>query len=447
MRYPGILLLIVASAVIPPPSRADGPGRAIPVKVEKTEKGYRMLRGGEPFFIKGAGGRSYLDVLKASGGNAIRTWGEDNLEPLLDRAHELGLTVTVGIWLGQPRQGFRYDNEAAVRGEIEKSRRFFRRYRDHPAVLMWGIGNEMEGSGDDPKIWKAVNEIARIARQEDPNHPTMTVVAELGGKKLEMYRTLCPDVDVLGINSYGGLYSLGERLEKAKFDRPYAVTEFGPPGPWEVGQTSWKAPIEPNSTAKADAYKTNYARSIVGKPGLCLGSYAFYWGNKQEATSTWFGMFLGSGERLGAVEVMTEAWTGKPPANRAPRIGRIAWDGEAREVASGSVQKAKVIVEDPDGDLLTVRWEVRSESTDRREGGDREAEPPPHPESIVEAVGKDLAFKAPTLTGPCRLFVFVYDGKGNAATANVPFLVKEASPPGRVQSGDRGGVIRCDDRP
>ncbi len=421
---PTAALLFLATAVAPSVG-ADGPSRAIPVKVEKTDQGYRMLRGGEPFFIKGAGGRSYLDVLKSSGGNSIRTWGENDLEPLLDRCQELGLTVTVGIWLGQPRQGFRYDNEAAVRGEIEKSRGFFRRYRNHPAVLMWGIGNEMEGSGDDPKIWKTVNEIARIAHQEDPNHPTMTVVAELGGKKLEMYRTLCPDVDVLGINSYGGLSSLADRLEKAKFDRPYVVTEFGPPGPWEVGQTPWKAPIEPTSTAKADAYKANYARSIAGKPGLCLGSYAFLWGNKQEATSTWFGMFLPSGERLGAVEVMTEAWTGKPPANRAPRIAKLVWDGQADpiEVRPGSSHKAKVAVEDPDGDPLTVRWEVRSESMDRREGGDRESEPPPHPESIVEAVGKDFAFRAPTLTGPCRLFVFVYDGKGNAATANVPFLV------------------------
>jgi hypothetical protein len=87
-----------------------------------------------------------------------------------------------------------------------------------------------------------------------------------------------------------------------------------------------------------------------------------------------------------------------------------------------------VVVEDPDGDPLTVRWEVRSESMDRREGGDREAEPPPHPESFVESKGFDFTFKAPTLTGPCRLFVFVYDGKGNAATANLPFLVK---PPAR----------------
>ena len=425
--------MILASAIAGCSAMAGPPSKAIPVKVEKSGAGYRLLRDGKPYFIKGAGGRSYLDVLKAAGGNAIRTWGEEDIGPLLDRAHALGLSVTVGIWLGQPRQGFRYDDEAAVRGEIEKSRRTFLRYKDHPAVLIWGLGNEMEDDGNDPRIWKTVNEIARIAHQEDPNHPTMTVLAELGGKKLEMFRTLCPDVDILGINSYAGLASLVDRLEEARFDRPYVVSEFGAAGYWEVAKTAWKAPIEQTSTAKADDFRAHYARSIAGNPRLCLGSFAFYWGNKQEATSTWFGLFLPSGERLGPVDVLAELWGGKPPANRCPRISKIDWKGEGPEVFPGSAQRARVIAEDPDDDPLTVRWEVRSEGADRREGGDREAEPPPHPESFVEARGMDFAFKAPDLDGPCRLFVFVYDGKGNAATANAPFLVKRAS---KGESGD-----------
>ncbi len=415
------LMILFATILLVGPARGEGP---ITVKVERSPSGYQLLRGGQPFLIKGAGGRSYLDVLKEAGGNSIRTWGEDDLEPLLDRANELGLTVTIGIWLGQPRQGCNYADPSFVRSETEKSIRFFRRYKNHPALLMWGLGNEMEGDGNDPNIWKTVNEIARIAHREDPGHPTMIVIAELGGKKLDMYRTLCPDVDVLGINSYAGLHSLGERIEKARFDRPYVVTEFGPPGPWEVGQTGWKAPIEPSSTNKAEAYRRNYARSIAGYPGKCLGSYAFFWGNKQEATSTWFGLFLASGERLEAVDVLTEAWTGHPPANHSPRIREIHWDGKEKTLLPGTRQKATVVTDDPDRDTLTVRWEIRSESMDRREGGDREAEPPPHPESFIHARGLDFEFKTPTRSGPCRLFVFVYDGKGNAATANVPFLVQ-----------------------
>jgi len=289
---------------------------------------------------------------------------------------------------------------------------------------MWGLGNEMEGSGDDPRVWRAVNEIARLAKAEDPDHPTMTVVAEVGGPKLAMYRELCPDVDVLGVNSYAGLGSLGDRLDKAGFDRPYVVSEFGPPGAWEVPLAPWKAPIEPTSTAKAEAYRTSYARSVAGRPGRCLGSYAFYWGNKQETTSTWFGLFLASGEKTGGVDVLAEAWSGKAPANRCPRVEPIAFDLAGREVDPGAPLRARIVATDPDGDPITVRWEVRSESNDRREGGDREAEPPPHPESFVEARGLEIQFRAPGLSGPCRLFAFVYDGKGGAATANATFSVR-----------------------
>src|SRR5450432_3802672 len=96
MRYASLIPLILASAIACPLAMADGPSGPIPVKIEKTGSGYRLLRNGQPFTIKGAGGRSYLDVLKATGGNSIRTWGEEDIEPLLDRCHELGLTVTVG---------------------------------------------------------------------------------------------------------------------------------------------------------------------------------------------------------------------------------------------------------------------------------------------------------------------------------------------------------------
>jgi Glycosyl hydrolases family 2, TIM barrel domain len=192
-----------------------GGGTPSVVKVERDETGYHLTRDGRPYVIKGGGGRAYLESLKAAGGNSLRTWGEDDLEPLLDRAQELGLTVTVGIWLGQERQGFNYNDAASVRGEIEKARGFFRRYRRHPALLMWGLGNEMEGSGDNPIIWRTVNEIARVAKSEDPGHPTMTVIAEAGGRKIPQFLSLCPDVDVLGINSYGGLPTLPKRLADA----------------------------------------------------------------------------------------------------------------------------------------------------------------------------------------------------------------------------------------
>jgi hypothetical protein len=407
-----------------PVAAQAGAGTPTVVKVQRDPTGYQLLRDGRPYVIKGAGGRMYLEALKAAGGNSLRTWGEDDLEPLLDRAQELGLTVTIGIWLGQERQGFNYADADSVRREIEKARGFFRRYRRHPALLMWGLGNEMEGSGDNPLIWRTVNEIARIAKSEDPDHPTMTVIAEAGGRKISQFVSLCPDVDVLGINSYAGLATLPKRLADAGLDRPYVITEFGPPGPWEVRKTGWGAPVEPTSTEKARTYLAHHSSSIAAQRGRCLGSYAFLWGHKQEATATWFGMFLPSGERLGAVDAMTFAWTDRWPANRAPELNAFTTEAREAELTPGTTFIVRLDATDPEGDPLIVRWEVRSESVDRRQGGDQEMEPPAHPECFVTAKGLDARFLAPTRAGAYRIFAYLYDGKGGAACANIPFAVK-----------------------
>src|SRR5205823_524063 len=111
--------------------------------------------------------------------------------------------------------------------------------------------------------------------------PTMTVVAEIGGQKVPMLKQHCPDIDILGVNSYGGMASMPMRLQRGGWDRPYIVTEFGPRGPWEVGKTSWGAAFESTSSEKADFYLANYIRSVASQRDRCLGSYVFLWGNKQ----------------------------------------------------------------------------------------------------------------------------------------------------------------------
>lgn len=44
-------------------------------------------------------------------------------------------------------------------------------------------------------------------------------------------------------------------------------------------------PYELTSTAKSAFYRRSYGASVQGAPGLALGSYAFTWGYKMEATA------------------------------------------------------------------------------------------------------------------------------------------------------------------
>lgn len=398
---------------------------AIPVELHQTENAWQLLRGGEPYLIKGAGGTHSLPELADAGANSIRTWSADNIGPLLDEAHSLGLSVTVGIWLGHERHGFDYQDETQVTEQLEKARQAVLRYKDHPAVLLWGIGNEMEGfeSGDDPAIWTAVNDVAEIVKELDPAHPTMTVTAEIGGGRIESLHKNSPAIDIHGINSYGGAASLAERFAAGGASKPYVLTEFGPPGAWEVGKNKWGAAVEPTSTEKSEFYRQNYQRAVTDQEGLALGSYAFTWGFKMEATATWYGMFLSDGSRLGAVDVMTEIWSGKPPENLAPTVEPLLMDGPA-EVDPHEKVRVRATITDPEGDSVRVRWVLRPESDEYVTGGDFRPNLPDIEGAILEGNLDGAVLRMPEEPGPYRLFLYAYDEAGNAATANIPLLVK-----------------------
>jgi len=385
---------------------------------------WQLLRDGKPYLIKGAGGSASKQVLAEIGGNSFRTWGPDHLDEQLAEAQKLGLSVCVGIWLQHERHGFNYSSDEQVAKQLENARAVIEKYKDHPSVLMWGIGNEMEGyaKGDNPKIWKAVNDIAKVAHQIDPNHPRMTAIAEIGGERVRSIHQYCPDIDIVGINTYAGISSIPKRYRAQGGTKPYVITEAGLPGTWETTKNDWDAVPELTSTQKGQHYRQGWVDAVESQPGLALGEYCFNWGNKQEKTATWFGMFLPDGTRLEAVDAMQEAWTGKKPKNRCPQIEPIAVSGSPK-VAPGANVRATLKVTDPEGDPLKVEWVLHSESTEQKIGGDREDPTATFPEAIVRAGNDSVELKMPVAPGGYRLYAYARDGKGSGAVANVPLLV------------------------
>lgn len=397
---------------------------AIPVELRATERGWQLLRGGEPYFVRGAGGSASPELLAAAGANSLRTWTTENLDTILDDAHALGLSVSVGLWLEHERHGFDYSDSDQVLAQKQRVREAVLRYKDHPAVLLWGIGNEMEGfgAGDNPLVWAAVNDIAAMIKELDPAHPTMTVTSEIGGKRVEAVHELCTEIDIHGINSYGGAQTLPGRYREAGASKPYIITEFGPLGPWESDKTGWGAPIEATSTEKAAYYRKSYEQGVAAAPGLAVGSYAFLWGHKMEGTATWFGMFLDDGARLAAVDAMTELWSGHAPADRAPAVEPLEIDGST-EVAAGAIIRVAADVADPERGALRARWALRPESGDYETGGDFRQDLPDIDGAVLEGDANGARVRMPEEPGSYRLFLYAYDEAGNAATANIPLRV------------------------
>ena len=401
-----------------------------PVKVEVRQANgrYELLRGGQPYFIKGAGGGQFPERVKAYGGNSIRTWSTNGADKVLAEANKNSLTVMMGLDVARERHGFDYNNPQAVAEQLQKVRAEVLKYKDNPAVLFWGIGNELNLDYTNPKVWDAVQQIAQMIHEVDPNHPTSTVLAGLNQKEVDYIKAKCPAVDILSINTYAGLVAIPQQVRATGWTGPYVVAEWGPTGHWESPVTPWKASVEETSSQKAAVYKSRYEASVAKDKTQCLGTYVFLWGQKQERTPTWYGLFTEDGKESEVIDVMQYLWSGKWPQNRAPHLAAFRLNGK---LATDSVYlepnrpyTALATVTDPDNDPLTYRWELLPESTDLSQGGDRESRPAAISGLIPANAKGQTTLKAPAKAGAYRLFLYAYDGHDNVATANIPFYVK-----------------------
>ena len=398
----------------------------VEVKVVETENGYTLLRDNQPYYVKGAGGDSNIDELLYLGGNSIRTWSADDAQEVLDLAQKNGLTVMMGLWVQHERHGFNYDDELAVKKQLEKFTSIVEKFKDHPALLLWGIGNEVDLFYSNTKVWDAVQDIAAMIHRIDPNHPTSTVTAGLDSTEVQLIKTKAPDIDIYGINTYGDIGKVPGNIRAFGWEGPYLIAEWGPNGHWEVGKTAWGAPIEQTSTEKSASYKKRYAEYIK-KDNHCVGSYVFLWGQKQETTSTWYGLFTADGNPTEPLDQLYLGWRGSNPPNSAPSIQSLTLDNKTADqniyLKSEERYQASVEFNEPDSDKVKVEWFVYPESTDQKAGGDFEDALQPELGLLKKRTSFSVELIAPKNEGAYRLFIFISDKGKRTAYANIPFYV------------------------
>ncbi len=403
---------------------------AQPVPVELSAHGGRwdLFRNGSPFQIKGVVGHTRLQLAGDYGANSVRAgWQKDKL----DEINSHGLTALVNLPVKAERDGMDYDDTVALRKQQERIAAIVNDLKDHPAVLMYAIGNELDYIPPyepfDIRVWDMVNSAAKNIHAIDSLHPVMTVIGTSMMHKVTDIARQCPDLDLLGINSYGDIFTLQDTLLKYGWTKPYVVTEWGPDGYWEVPRTPWRAPYEQTAREKLNAYRSKYLSTTSPENTQCIGSYVFYWsGEKQETTHTWFCLFDKTGLETPLVGLMKELWSGRQPDNAAPvadsmQIGNFL-SPEPVVVQPGSTITAQVFVIDPDNDPLSFRWEIRPEAVYAAYAGQGEIEPEPLP-GFENLNQREIEFEAPRQAGPYRLFAYAIDGKGHFTSVNLPFFV------------------------
>jgi exo-beta-1,3-glucanase (GH17 family) len=158
--------------------------------------------------------------LQAAGFNAIRTYRPIVDPNVLDVFQSAGIYVVNSVysWGG---------------AEVSSAVEVVNAVKDHPAILMWTVGNEwnynnlyQEGSSYE-QARARVNEVAAAIKAADPDHPVATIYGDPSGLSAETIASMSA-IDLWGLNvyrggSFGGVFSTWRALS----DKPVFIGEYG----------------------------------------------------------------------------------------------------------------------------------------------------------------------------------------------------------------------------
>ncbi|MDX1761662.1 MAG: hypothetical protein R3218_05865, partial [Christiangramia sp.] len=398
------------------------------VHLEETKNGFRLIRNGEPYYIKGgAASPTFLEELKEAGANTARIYDTLYLQRTLDKAHSLGLAVVVDIPLPKVYIAEEYYEKDElfhlVKSKVEP---LVKKFHDHPALLYWNLGNELYY----PYLYEVsdfherYNELIDMVHEIDPNHPVSTTT--IGANKSRVLSILArsPQLDFISFNSFGVLSSFSDKLKPISpiWNGPHVIAEWGVNGPWEAKVTEWNAPIEETSTKKAEQIKNRYHNYLEPMKGDgSIGSFVFYWGAKNEYTPSWYSLFGENREKTQAVFELSQIWQSSKKEFPGPELDYITLN-EAGAIKSiilspNEVATAEVILPKNKEQELKYDWEIRKESWFDTDISEKVS-------GIEFQLDSNKArFKTPKQEGPYRLFLYLTNGTEYYATANIPFYV------------------------
>ncbi|NRB61350.1 MAG: hypothetical protein HRU50_15615 [Winogradskyella sp.] len=352
------------------------------VTTQKTDGQWSLLVDGKPFEIKGAtfgydndvdNYDAYFKDLRFLGVNAIRTWATgENTRALLDAADANGIKVMVGIWMRHGRPGMEDDDHfdylkdtKGMEAMFDSAIKVVETYKDHPAVLTWGIGNEvyLNMATDDEKLAysKLLERICSKIKSLDENHPITSVEAWTFG--LDWWETYVPSLDIYGLNSYGiGANFLQEELDKRSIDKPYIITEFGVTGEWDITAQKNGVKLDPKDNEKYDAIATGYKEWIANKPSN-LGAFVFHYSNGTDFGGTWL-MTHFNGKYRPQYWAIREAYTGNKPNNNVPKVDAFNLPQETYK--SGTWIPVELEVSDLENEDLDISFSYNQREGSRR---------------------------------------------------------------------------------
>lgn len=227
-----------------PATRAPATGPNPKDPREETDYGFFFDWGGrEPqgheifnFWMRSQFFEHYLTdipLMKEMNVNAVRVYTDFGDKPgpyllILNEFYRNGIMVIMTV--------------ASSKDDLESERylKVVRNCKDHPAILMWSLGNEWNleynkyyGYEKVTDAAAATNEAAKKIKKIDKNHPVSSCLGdrffdEEPENTIPNILKMCPDIDVWGLNVYRGpnfkeLFELWQSLTT----KPMYISEFG----------------------------------------------------------------------------------------------------------------------------------------------------------------------------------------------------------------------------
>ncbi len=407
----------------------------MPKDISEAER--RRFERFQSFQIKGVCGDNDLDRLSRLGVNTVRGYtisSPEKMREKLDRLQSLDMKMVVSEWMphqgkNKGKNGGSWDFDYNANGDkmVQAFTKKIEAIGDHPAILMWGLGNEVPT--DEPYL-RVVNRMSQAIHARFPNHLTSLTMVNAKQDAIEAVKKFAPDLDVLGFQSYstGAVRSSVKNGERF-WGKPFYMSEFNTNGSWNFAKTDWGVALDEPVAKKVGDLKDCYA--AIDASRLCLGSTIFIWGYYAASDRpTYFSLLLDpepngqpkmkSFDHLlitPQAEVMYQHFTGQVPSgNRAPVLSKLEFEGgaKARLAKPGEPLHVRFAAKDPNGDKVEfVTWILDSTArkTTRVAG--------PFPQETDETA----VINAPDNPGEYLLLVYAQDNKGGASASTLAFKV------------------------
>ena len=218
-----------------------------------------------------------LPLLRQMGANTIRLWGwkhDGDHSDFLDAAYNNGIRpiyIIVSYWLDASRDISDPTVRQAIKAEFTQMVAI---HKNHPAVLMWAIGNELNAPwmfGDSDDLFSLIDEMAGAAHTEegDNYHPVTTPLADsnlintITNRDSEVPHLDAWSVQVYRGSSFGSLFSDYAMAS----DKPLVITEYG----IDAYDDENKDEYENLGTPYQAIYAESLWNEIVANSDICSG--------------------------------------------------------------------------------------------------------------------------------------------------------------------------------